>query len=95
MKKRPRWVTALVALTVILSTTLAPLEGAAAPGPLSLPEDPRYLVGDPDSPPYNLLLPILYFAQSNCFFVRLAVMTVPRLDLAPAPASHSTGVKRP
>jgi hypothetical protein len=50
MKKCPRWAAAIVVLTVILSTVLAPLEGVAAPGPIKLPNEPSYLFGDPDGP---------------------------------------------
>jgi hypothetical protein len=48
MKKHPRWAAALVVLTVILTSTLAPLEGAA--GPIQLQDDPKYFLGDPDGP---------------------------------------------
>jgi len=50
MKKHPRWAATLVAATVILTSIVAPLEGTAAPGPIKLPDDPRYLFGDPDGP---------------------------------------------
>ena len=78
MKKRPRWVTALVALTVILSTTLAPLEGAAAPGPLEIYEDPRYVLGEPDGPGSSLQV-----VRVTLFDIIVRVVTGTRPELRP------------
>jgi hypothetical protein len=81
MKKCPRWAAAIVVLTVILSTVLAPLEGVAAPGPIKLPNEPRYLMGDPDAPPYSIypagqFLPI-EFSLRFVFFVRQHLSPLP------------------
>lgn len=54
MKKYPRWAALLAALTIVLASTLAPLEGEAAE-PIKLWDDPRELLGDPDSPPYSVI----------------------------------------
>jgi len=71
MKKYPRWTAMLVVATVLLTSIMAPLEGTAAPGPIKLPDDPRYLLGEPDSPPYSVY-PALQITILD-YVVRLAV----------------------